>query len=65
LQSCSKESHGICNNFINNDSEFIKNKLYEIEFNGVSGYINFDEYGDVSKEMYLMTIIDGKFVSYD
>jgi branched-chain amino acid transport system substrate-binding protein len=49
----------------NNDSECIKNKLYEIEFNGVSGYINFDEYGDVSKEMYLMTIRDLKFVSYD
>lgn len=48
-----------------NDSECIKNELYKIDFNGVSGNIYFDEYGDVSKEMYLMTIRDGEFVSYN
>jgi branched-chain amino acid transport system substrate-binding protein len=49
----------------NNDSECIKDKLYEIEHSGISGDINFDEYGDVSKEMYLMTIRNGEFVSFD
>jgi len=49
-----------------NNRKCIKEELYNMpEFKGVSGNIKFDEYGDVSKEMYLMTIRDGKFESYD
>jgi len=49
-----------------NDSDCIKDYFYSLEvYNGASGIFSFDEYGDVSKEMYLMTIRDGKFESYD
>jgi branched-chain amino acid transport system substrate-binding protein len=49
-----------------NDSDCVKDYFYSLEtYNGASGIFSFDEYGDVSKEMYLMTIRNGEFVSFD
>ncbi len=44
------------------DSETVKNKLYEIEYPGVTGDTKFDSNGDVDKEFVKVTIQDGKFV---
>lgn len=44
------------------DSEAVKNKLYEIEYKGVTGDTRFDSNGDVDKEFVKVTIRDGKFV---
>lgn len=47
------------------DSEAVKNKLYEIDYPGVTGDTKFDETGDVDKEFVKVTIKDGKFVKMD
>jgi len=46
--------------------EDIKNKLYEVSktYQGVSGNIEFDENGDVHKDLMFKTVKDGKFVEY-
>lgn len=47
------------------DSEKVKDALYEIEYEGVTGHTKFDENGDVDKEFVKVTIKDGKFVKMD
>ncbi|KSV59030.1 ABC transporter substrate-binding protein [Acetivibrio ethanolgignens] len=44
------------------DSEVVKAKLYEIEYEGVTGFTKFDSIGDVDKEFVKVTIQNGKFV---
>lgn len=44
------------------DSTAIKDKLYEIDYKGVTGDTKFDSQGDVDKEFTKVTIKDGKFV---
>lgn len=44
------------------ETELIKNKLYEIEYQGVTGNIKFDSNGDVDKEFVKVTIKNGMFV---
>ncbi len=39
----------------------IKNKLYSLEFEGVSGKINFDDNGDVAGNYDVYTVKEGKF----
>jgi len=47
----------------NLDSMCVKNNLYTTQnYEGVSGTISFDEYGDVERPLYYMTIKDEKFV---
>lgn len=47
------------------DADAVKEKLYEIEYKGVTGNIKFDSNGDVDKEFVKVTIKDGKFVKMD
>ncbi|MDD9206250.1 ABC transporter substrate-binding protein, partial [Georgenia sp. 10Sc9-8] len=44
------------------DKEELRDALYEIEHAGASGTIDFDEQGDVRKEMTYLQIVDGEFV---
>lgn len=44
------------------EQEAVKNKLYEIEYDGVTGFTKFDSNGDVDKQFVKVTIQDGKFV---
>ncbi len=44
------------------DSEILKDKLYKMNYKGVTGDIKFDENGDVDKQFVKVTIKDGKFV---
>ena len=47
------------------DSDCIKKKLYQVsEFEGVSGIITFDKYGDVSKPLIFMEIRNETFIKY-
>lgn len=46
------------------DSDKVKDTLYEIEYEGVTGHTKFDENGDVDKEFVKVTIKDGKFVKW-
>ncbi len=43
------------------DSEKVKEKLYEINYKGVTGDTKFDSNGDVDKQFVKVTIKDGKF----
>jgi branched-chain amino acid transport system substrate-binding protein len=47
--------------------EDIKNKLYVVsqDYQGVSGDVSFNEYGDVTKDVLFKQIVDGKFVVYN
>lgn len=47
------------------DSATVKDKLYEIDYAGVTGQTKFDSNGDVDKEFVKVTISDGKFVKMD
>ncbi len=44
------------------DSEAVKQKLYELEYKGVTGNTKFDANGDVDKAFVKVTIQNGKFV---
>lgn len=44
------------------DVNLVKEKLYQIEYKGVTGDTKFDSNGDVDKEFIKVTIKDGKFV---
>ena len=44
------------------DSEAVKEKLYGMEYKGVTGITKFDSSGDVDKDFIKVTIQDGKFV---
>ena len=49
----------------NSDTQCIKTYLYSVrDFEGVSGLLTFDSFGDVVKPMSLFTIADGAFVAY-
>lgn len=43
-------------------SEEIKDALYDIEFQGASGFIEFDQYGDVIGNYDVYEVINGEFV---
>lgn len=43
------------------DREAIKNAIYEIEYNGMSGFTTFDEIGDAQKVFTKIVVKDGKF----
>lgn len=43
------------------DSEKVKEKIYEINYKGVTGDTKFDSNGDVDKQFVKVTIKDGKF----
>lgn len=43
------------------DAVAVKDKLYEIDYAGVTGQTKFDSNGDVDKEFVKVTISDGKF----
>lgn len=43
------------------DAAAVKDKLYEIDYAGVTGQTKFDSNGDVDKEFVKVTISDGKF----
>jgi branched-chain amino acid transport system substrate-binding protein len=45
------------------DREKVKNALYDIEFQGYSGHIDFDENGDVSGNYEVFKVINNEFVS--
>lgn len=47
------------------DSAAVKDKLYEVDYKGVTGDTKFDGQGDVDKEFTKVTIRDGKFVRMD
>lgn len=47
------------------DSATVKDKLYEIDYAGVTGQTKFDSNGDVDKEFVKVTISGGKFVKMD
>ena len=47
------------------DSEKVKEKLYEINYKGVTGDTKFDSNGDVDKQFVKVTIKDGKFTKMD
>lgn len=48
------------------NSECIKDGLYRVEnYDGASGVISFDEFGDVEKPLIFMTIKNGEFVRVD
>jgi hypothetical protein len=47
------------------DSEKVKEKLYEIDYKGVTGDTKFDSNGDVDKQFVKVTIKDGKFTKMD
>ena len=40
----------------------MRTQMRKLDFQGASGRIHFDENGDVSKEIAIKTIKDGKFV---
>ena len=44
------------------DSEKVKDKLYEMDYKGVTGDTKFDANGDVDKDFIKVTIKDGKFI---
>jgi len=44
------------------DSGCVKSALREVDFEGASGHIKFDEKGDVSKEVFLKQIKNGQFI---
>lgn len=45
------------------NADCVKEELYKVEnFDGASGIISFDEYGDVVKPMHMMIIKNGEFV---
>ena len=45
------------------DPQTIKPNLLKLDtINGLQGDINFDQYGDVRREHFLMVIEDGEFV---
>lgn len=44
------------------ESEKVKEELYNVEYDGVTGDTKFDENGDVDKEFVKVTIENGKFV---
>lgn len=46
-------------------SEGIKNALYTIEYQGVTGLLKFDQYGEVDKPYSIYTVKDGKFTLLD
>lgn len=41
--------------------ENIKNELYAIEYDGICGHYEFDEYGEVSKPFGLFQLMDGQY----
>jgi branched-chain amino acid transport system substrate-binding protein len=47
--------------------EDIKNKLYIVsqDYQGVSGDVSFNEYGDVTKDVLFKQIVNGEFVVYN
>jgi branched-chain amino acid transport system substrate-binding protein len=47
--------------------EDIKNKLYVVsqDYQGISGDVSFNEYGDVTKDVLFKQIIDRKFIVYN
>ena len=48
------------------DSDCIRDYLYDIkDYEGVSGIITFDEYGDVVKPLIIKTVKNGEFVEVD
>ena len=47
------------------DSEKVKEKLYEIDYKGVTGDTKFDSNGDVDKQFVKVTIKDGKFTKME
>jgi branched-chain amino acid transport system substrate-binding protein len=48
----------------NINRECLSQKFYEIEFQGTSSKIKFDNFGDVIEDFVLYTVKDGKFVLY-
>ena len=44
------------------DSDKVKDKLYEMDYKGVTGDTKFDANGDVDKDFIKVTIKDGKFI---
>lgn len=44
------------------DTECIKNELYNINFSGVTGNISFDKNGDARKDIVIKEIVNGTFV---
>ncbi len=47
------------------NSECVKNYLFNLkDYKGVSGIINFDEFGNVLKETAIKMILNGKFIPY-
>jgi branched-chain amino acid transport system substrate-binding protein len=49
----------------NFDASKIKDYLYQINFDGVAGHIQFDKNGDIISEIETMIIINNKTVRYD
>jgi branched-chain amino acid transport system substrate-binding protein len=47
------------------NGEEIKNVLYEIEFDGASGHITFDEKGDIEEGYVLVQVRNGAFVTLE
>ena len=47
------------------DALCVKDRLYQIDFEGASGRIKFDINGDVVKETAVMQVRDGKFIGID
>jgi branched-chain amino acid transport system substrate-binding protein len=47
------------------NGEEIKNALYEMEFDGASGHIKFDDNGDVAGGYVLIEVQDGAFVTLE
>ncbi len=46
------------------DPEVLKESLYDLEYQGVTGLTKFDEYGEVYKPYAIMTVRNGSFVQY-
>lgn len=46
------------------DTTCVKEKLYEIEYDGVGGKTTFDEYGDVHKKLIVKTVKNGAFTPF-
>jgi len=47
------------------DPEVLKEKLYGLEYRGVTGLTKFDSYGEVDKPFGIMTVKNGEFVPYE
>jgi branched-chain amino acid transport system substrate-binding protein len=46
------------------DPEILKESLYELEYEGVTGLTKFDELGEVFKPFGILIVEDGEFVNY-